>query len=482
MLRMINWLIVLSISGLSSLLTLAGVCPAGPSQASKARPLLIRNIQVLPMTADRREVLGQHAVLIQAGRIVRVAPDTAMSVPPGTRIIDGKGGFLLPGLTDMHVHVWDKPELSAYLAAGITTIRNASGMPFHLAYATAIDTGCLAGPRLITTGPILNGQGPNTQPNHQIVSTAAEARAAVHTQHQQGYRHLKVYSNLSREAYRAIVDESQRLGMTIMGHTPEGLREPGIPHRKPFQIPFREMLQDPLVSIEHMESIVWHALHDEFDEGKARILAKEIAASRIAVTPTLIAHRNLVLVAQSRGRYLRRPGVAWLNPFISALEQPAYKQWSTTAPAERAQHDAFYSQATRIFHEEGVKLLAGTDAGIFTNIPGISLIEELKLLTDAGLGSFAALQTATRHPAEVLGMGHQLGQIKEGYLADLILVQADPSLDISSLRSLTGLVVAGKWLGPERIAQLKYQARSTSYARSKQQIMDGLKAQGSALE
>ncbi len=85
----------------------------------------------------------------------------------------------MPGLIDMHVHVWDEAELPAYLANGVTTVRNASGMPFHLEFEKQIASGELIGPRLVTTGPILNSPGPNAQVNHQMVEGAAEAREAV---------------------------------------------------------------------------------------------------------------------------------------------------------------------------------------------------------------------------------------------------------------------------------------------------------------
>ncbi|MBL8522735.1 MAG: amidohydrolase family protein, partial [Betaproteobacteria bacterium] len=461
---------------------LAGTCEPGAKADPESEPLLIRNVHLLSMASGQSAILERHSVLIHRGKIARIAPDADIPTPRDAMVVDGMGKYLLPGLIDAHVHIWDKPELSAYLASGVTTVRNASGMSFHLDYAREIATGCLKGPRLITTGPILNGPGPNTQPNHQQVKNAVQARAAVREQYKQGYRHLKVYSNLSREAYRAILHEARRLGMTVMGHTPEGVRLAGIPDRKPFQIAFHEVLRDKLVSIEHMESVVWHALYDKLDETKARALARDIALLQVAVTPTLVAHHNLVLVAKTRGQYLQRPGVEWLNPFISELEQETYKQWSSAAQDGRSRHDAFYLRATKIFHEEGVKLLAGTDAGIFTNVPGQSLIDELKLLVSAGLTPLQAIETATRNPASALGMADRLGQIKEGFLADMILVDGNPSRDIAQLQSVSGLVLAGKWHGAASLSQLKRQVAETSYENSRRQIMDGLKAQGSSLE
>jgi imidazolonepropionase-like amidohydrolase len=428
------------------------------------------------------EILKDQSVLIEGDRIARIAPAADLPAPEGAVVVPGRGRYLLPGLIDAHVHVWDEAELSAYLASGVTTVRNASGMPFHLAFAKAIDEGRLPGPRLLTTGPILNGRGPNTQVNHQIVNTPEEAHRAVQQQHDQGYRHLKVYSNLSRESYEAILAQAKRLGMTVMGHTPEGPRDAGIPRDKPFRIDFRELLDDPLVSIEHMESIVWHGLRDELDEPRVRQLARDIAASRIAVTPTLVAHHNLVMVAQSRGQYLKRRGVEWLNPFISAIEQESYAHWSKQPADGRVKQDEFYLRATGIFQQEGVTLLAGTDAGIFTHVPGQSLIDELALLVRSGLGPYQALATATRHPAQAFGLGDRIGQVTAGRTADLILLDADPTRDIAAVQAMSGLVVRGQWHDAAAIARLKQQAAATSAARTEQRVREGLAAQGGSLD
>lgn len=444
--------------------------------------LIIRNVNLLTMTGRSEKILNKHSIVIEGSKIIKIVSDSLLSGVDDALVIDGESKYLLPGLIDTHVHIWDEAELSAYLAFGVTTVRNASGMPYHLEFSEKIENGHLQGPRLLTTGPILNGQGPNTQVNHQIVNNAEQARQAVREQYEQGYRHLKVYSNLSREAYEAILSESRKLGMTIMGHPPEGVRTQGIPYSKPFHIEFIELLDDGFVSIEHMESIVWHGLYDELSEVKMWQLARKIARSSTAVTPTLIAHRNLVLVAQSNGQYLKRPGVELLNPFISAFEKESYDYWSNQPPGIRKNYDTFYLRSTKIFQEEGVTLLTGTDSGIFTNIPGQSLIDELKLFVKAGLTPYQALKASTVNPAQVLGISDKAGQIKVGYTADLILVEGDPTEDIAVLESLSGLIVHGKWYNAEKISELKQQAVNTSHKRTERRVREGLEAQGSSLD
>lgn len=444
--------------------------------------LFFEDFQVIPMTSTSPVVLKNTSVLIRDGMIVAIGPSTDMAPPDDANVIVGNGRTLMPGLIDMHVHVWDEAELTAYLANGVTTVRNASGMPFHLEFQTQIASGVLLGPRLVTTGPILNSPGPNAQINHQMVEGADEARNAVRKQYEQGYRRLKVYSNLTRESYEAILDEARSLNMTIMGHTPEGVRESGVPQTKPFDISFLDVIDDGFVTIEHMESIVWHGLADDLDDTKARNLAKKIAAAGVAVDPTLISHRNLTLVAGSDGEFLNRRGVETLNPFITEIEQDSFRFWSSQPADAHQELDDFYSQAVKIFHEEGVTLVAGTDAGIFTNLPGRSLLRELGFYVDAGLTPYEALETSTLNAASALGMKNQVGQVKEGYFADFIVLDGNPVNDIRHLQNLSGVVANGRWFDETGIQRLRADAANTSYERTQERVLSGLSAQGAVLE
>jgi hypothetical protein len=473
-----------SVRALVALLSLSACFQAGDEATGyqSTDALFLKDFQIVSMTSTRPVVLNKTSVLVRKGMIVAVGPATSIEVPDGSMVIDGTGRTLMPGLIDMHVHVWDEAELPAYLAHGVTTVRNASGMPFHLEFKKQIASGELIGPRLVTTGPILNSPGPNAQVNHQMVEGAAEAREAVRKQHEQGYRRLKVYSNLTRESYEAIRDEASSLNMSIMGHTPEGVRESGIPHTKPFNIPFLEVIDDGFVTIEHVESIVWHALMDDLDDSKARILAKQIANAGVAVDPTLIAHRNLIEVARSNGDFLNREGVDTLNPFITEIEQELFTYWSAQPADVRQDFDRFYLRVVKIFHEEGVTLVAGTDAGIFTNIPGQSLIRELGLYVVAGLTPYEALKTSTLNAANVLDLKERLGQVKQGFVADLIILDGNPVEDIQHLQNLSGVITGGRWIDEKGLLDLRAIAANTSYERTRERVLRGLAAQGSELE
>ena len=443
--------------------------PGALVSASVEPAVLISDVRLVSMSPGAAEVELHKDVLVLDGVIVAIADHGGLDGDPRVASalrVDASGQTLLPGLIDAHVHVWDVPELAGYLAHGVTSVRNVAGLPVHLRWADRIEDGALLGPTLLTTGPILNSPGPNAQQNHVLVMTGEEARAAVRRQHQQGYRHLKVYSNLTEDAYRGVLEEARALGLTVSGHTPEGVREPGIPLERDFLIPFTSVLDDGFLTIEHTESIVWHGLRDRLNAQRMQQLAGEMAQAGVVVTPTLIAHDNLVRVAETGGAYLERPGVETLNPLYVRIDADVYAYWARQDPAVREEaRRQFYRQATGMMHEAGVTLIAGTDGGIFTNLPGRSMTRELELLVMSGLSPHAALQTATANGAQVLGLTDR-GRIAPGLRADLVWVSGDPLRDVTVVEFPDAVMVNGIWLDRAALDDLERAAGKGSLLRS----------------
>lgn len=428
--------------------------------------VLIDNVRLISMAPDAPEVRTDRAVLVIGKRIEQIAAAGTIMPPDDALVIDGRGRTLMPGLIDAHVHVWDEAELAGYLAHGVTGVRNMGGMPFHLPLAKRLASGDLLGPDFITVGPILNSPGFNQQDNQKIVITAGEARTAVREQYEAGYRSIKFYSNLTREAYEAALAEAQRLGMSYSGHTPEGIRQEGMPHEKPFTIAFEESLGQGFQTIEHTESIVWHGLRDEQDEEKMRVLALKIVTAGDVVTPTLIAHDNLVRVAKSKGAYLNRPGMETINPALRMIDEGTYEFWSTMDPSGNEEpRGKFYRKATRIMHDAGVPMVAGTDAGIFVNLPGSAMTRELELLVGTGIPAHDALVMATRNGGIYLGF-EKTGIIAPGYRANMILLAEDPLKNISAVENPDAVMIGGYWLDEAGLEEMRNGARDTSMIRS----------------
>ncbi len=441
---------------------------------NRARPIgvLIDNVRLVSMVPGAPEVEDARAVLVMGDRIVEVGAAGALPAPKGVRVVDGAGRTLIPGLIDAHIHLNDEAELAAYLAHGVTGVRNMSGYPFHLRLSERIATGALLGPDFITTGPILNSRGPNENVLQRMVTSGDEARAAVRAQHDAGYRALKIYSNLTREAFEAIIEEADRLGMSVSGHSPEGVRTRGVPRERPFDIPWEQSLGRGLTTLEHIETIVWHGLRDDLDEDRMRRLAARLSASGEVVTPTLIAHRRLVLIAETKGRYLDGPGSDTINPLTRFFERGSERHWSGVDPStyERP-HADFFLTATRLLHEAGVPLIAGSDSGGFGLVPGASLARELELLVAAGLSPHDALAAATRTSALALGF-ERTGVVAPGYRANLVLLPGDPLTQIGAVESPSGVMVGGYWIDDDGLEDMRRSARDTSFVRSLWRVLE----------
>jgi len=427
---------------------------------------LIDHVDILSMRDGIEQLERDQSVLLENGLIARVAPGGSIQDNTVDIVISGRGKTLLPGLIDAHVHIWDEVELAAYLSHGVTSVRNMSGMPFHLSLKEQIESGVLLGPDFKSTGPILNSAGWSQQSHHYLLETEEEAHLAVARLKHDGFKQLKLYPGLNASAYKGIKEAAQMHGLSLTGHTPEGVHQGNVPFEDDFEIKFEASLGQGFETIEHVESVVWHGLRDQLDLKAMSLLANRIAVSGEAITPTLIAHDNLVRVARSKGAYLDREPMGTLNPFVRFMSENTYDFWTNEDPDKReAPRAAFFLEATRLLNEKGVPLLVGTDAGIFVNIPGSSLVRELELFVKAGISPLDALRAATRGNAEILGFDKR-GQIAPGFRANLILLSDNPVLRIDALETPDAVIIGGRLLDRAELDQLQDTARQTSFTRS----------------
>ena len=407
---------------------------------------LITNAGLLDPATGSVQANGH--VLVIDGQIEQVGTGPLPAWPDGIGQIDAGGRVLMPGLIDVHVHVFDETELAAGLAHGVTTVRNMGGFPFHLPLASRIERGDILGPRLLTTGAILNEVGGrNGNLLHEVVDGADEARASVRRQYAAGFRDLKLYSNLSRESFAAIRDEAAALGMTMSGHPVEGTEAD--------PVDFAASLDAGFQTLEHTESIVWHALNDETDRQGLRQLAGQIAASGTMIDPTLVVHENLARIVETRGAHITRPAMAGYNPVVAGFEQENFDFWSQYPHDDRSRMQAFYVEATGALHAAGVRLTVGTDSGVMATPHGISTVREMEILVEAGLTPSEAIRAATLNGAQALGLDGQIGCLVPGCAADFILVAGDPTQDIARLYEIDAVMRDGRWLDRDTLTALE---------------------------
>src|SRR5689334_13913872 len=207
---------------LTLLLTTSIAAAQTARTSSTANVVAFVNVNVIPM--DRERVLRNQTVIVRDGRITTVGDARRIKPPKGAQTIDGSGKFLIPGLTDMHVHLFSdddfpdrlaEDELKVMIAYGVTTIRLMIGTPEQLVLRAKSAKGEILAPTIFAASPHLTGR---KQPNCYLVTTEAEARAAVARSKQDGYDFIKVTTFLAPEVYEAIIDEARKQNIPVVGH------------------------------------------------------------------------------------------------------------------------------------------------------------------------------------------------------------------------------------------------------------------------
>lgn len=410
----------------------------------------IVNVNVIPMTQP--QVLRDQVVVIRQGRVASIEAAGNGKVPNDVRIIDGRNGYLMPGLADMHVHSNGNPlSLALYLANGVTTIREMSGRLEYLDWARRISTGQALGPRVYTTGPIFGGRRTDKD-TVAVADDERAARAEVEREYAAGYRLLKPYTFLSAAAYRSAMQVAKAHGMYVVGHIPYSVGTAGI-------------IAAGQDEVAHVHSFHQDYFRD-FDPGKVFMnyaidpafmdrFVPRLRAAGIAVTTTLIVNQVLA-DSQSMDSYLARPEMAYETPGAAAFMRSTDWTFNKLWP-----HDYLVSvylpylyQLTLALQQAGVPLVLGTDSGTPGVVHGFGAQEELALLVQAGLTPYQALLTATRNAAAVAHDSAQWGDLVVGKQADLLLLRTNPFEDIRHTRDIDGVMRAGHWLGRDDLDAL----------------------------
>lgn len=374
--------------------------------------------------------LPHQDVRVKDGRIEAV---TATGAPPpaGYRVVDGRGRTLMPGLVDLHVHVFDESDLALLLAHGVTTARNMMGLPLHLRLRAAQAEGRISGPRLFTAGPVLNGPG-HPGPLHRMVATPDAARAAVRSAKADGYDFIKVYDGVSAPVFEAIVTEARVQGLDVAGHVPGA-------------VPFASVLAN-YASIEHVEELDQSVL--DGDEARLPGLVAALRGHPVPVVASLQIFGQLTGICGRGLPAIETLASPRLNPVLAFMGQGGLRYWAqqdSDSCTELKERGARFARIARALDQAGVPVVVGTDSGPLLSVPGESLWRELRLLRAAGLDPEHVLIGATTGAARVLGRDRELGRLAPGYRADALLLDHDPSSDPGSLEHPQGILAGGRW-------------------------------------
>jgi len=446
--------------------------------------LVIRNVSIVDMKDSK--IKKNKTVIIEGNKIVAIT--TNGKIPASSKIVDGSGKFLIPGLWDMHVHTLRRERVPLYLpqlvANGIIGIRDMSTPleDFDLFRQARVDNkrDSIVRPHFIVAcGPALDGPN-NARPGLSIpISSVEQAKEAVDLLYNHGANFIKVYSMLRRDAFFAIIDQARKRGLSVAGHIPAFVSA-------------LEASDAGLKSMEHSYGILeccsrneatirkeieqaasnangpaaWaavvrttdkayadYAVNSDFDQKKADTLFSHFMKNGTWQCPTLVVRLAFALMNDSnftndkRVQYIPKTDVDRWNPQAD-LRHKDLTQEETRRRNIRLQEE---SKNVGRMKKAGVGILAGTDLGNPFIFPGFSLHDELELLVKAGLTPFEALKTATINPARFLNMQDSMGTIEKGSIADLVLLNANPVENISNTKKIEAVIVNGRLLQREEL-------------------------------
>jgi imidazolonepropionase-like amidohydrolase len=393
------------------------------------------------MSGDSSELSTNQLVYIKNGIIDRIEPDSGQIVI-ADHSINGNGKYLIPGLIDAHAHYFDVKDLPQTIAFGVTSVRVMMGFPMQLRWRKAIERGDIIGPTMVLGTPTFNA-GDDVGPFQLNVDKMNDVSSKIEMYKEEGYDFVKIYSGLNEAQVSQIFDAARSYDIQVAGHLPDVAN-------------IYEFLEKGPLSIEHMEVISELVFDNEPDSVGMAELAEKLIQEHVSVVPTLVVIRNNVRVIEE-GRAFASSYKELANPLVAKMF--AEKRVNKIMNASEGLKNAFIKedQLNRIILKElykhGVNIVAGTDSGPIYTVNGLSLLEELELYVDTGFSPYEALKTATKNAASLLRL-EKIGEVKQDFGAELLLLNANPLEDISAIHNKEAVITKDKYFDAETLNRL----------------------------
>jgi len=417
--------------------------PRGDLVIRNARLFDPRDLRVTPATS----------VVVSGERIVRVAPDAEVKPPANAEIIDAHDQFLMPGLWDNHQH-FSENDGALDLANGVTSARDmANDTETFLQRVARFDNGTELGPRVLKAG-IIDGTGEFAGPTKMRVDSVEQAIKDVDWYADHDYAQIKIYSSIKPELVPIIADHAHARGLRVSGHVPAFMSA-------------REFVDGGADEIQHLNFIVLNFLFPEVKETRNRDRFTKVAERAREFTPDKSEVGEFINFLKDHHTVLDptinifealfcgdpgaiTPGLEEIVPRFPPQVRRAMRSGALEVPPDKqaAYRDAFPAMLRLLtaIYDAGVTMIPGTDA-----LAGYTLHHELELYARAGIAPAEVLRVATWTPALVMGVDKDRGVIAPGKLADMILVDGDPTKNIRDINNITTVIKGGKVYDPVAI-------------------------------
>jgi imidazolonepropionase-like amidohydrolase len=444
---------------------------------ARANDVAFTHVTVVDVVEGR--LVRDQVVRVAGSRIVEVVPAAGARIPKATRVINAKGKFVIPGLWDMHTHLLSGvppgcPEVTFPLsvARGVTGVREV-GLFLDLLFAwrEEVESGRIVGPRIVGSGPLIEGVPPVYPGIATVARTPTQARQTVDILSRRGADFVKAYEMLRRDTFFALVEQAKKNGLAVVAHVPlavlageasdagvksfEHLRNIDFACSREADTLLAERIAALEAGVGRIGSELRSEIHsaqrtralDTYDPERCTTLLRKFVANGTWQTPTLFLNT----------REVRRPDlledVRERLCWVPDRQRTEWEAWTKRASglkpdaaAALKRHADWEVQLVRRMNEEGVGLLAGTDVATEWTVPGFALHDELAVFVEAGLTPLEALRTATLNPARYFEKTNEFGSVAKGLLADLVLIDGDPLADIRNTRRISAVVSNGRYL------------------------------------
>ena len=417
---------------------------------SLAGTTLIRNARIFD--SERATVGAPSDVLLQDGRIIKISA-AGTEQRSADHNVDAAGRVLLPGLIDSHAHIgfWDG---ALHMAAGVTTVRDMGNDNATLQQIMAQEqAGTLLAPHIVAAG-FIEGESPNAARNGYVIKNLVEAKQAVDWFHEHGYPQIKIYNSFPKEILAEVAEYAHSKGMRVSGHIPVHMRA-------------QEAVLAGYDEIQHINQVLLNFLVDDktdtrtlerfylpaekvgdldFDSKPVQDFIKLLVDHKTVIDPTLSAFD---FIRQRDGEVSQEYAAVadHVPPDVRRGFYSAFVKIPDDATAAR--YNKSYAKMidfTGRMYRAGIPLVAGTD-----DLPGFTLHRELELYVEAGLTPAQALQVCIYNGAKYARVLDDRGQVMQGKRADLILVDGDPTKNISDIRKVVLVIKGGAAYYPSEV-------------------------------